>query len=329
MIPNHAIVLQRAALAAVFTVAPATAHAEPFLTRNQNPLLALYGLPAPLPARLPPVGGGRVAGVINWGNTEKEDFSADGNYTLDAETFELRLHFDHSLAERFAMHAELPWRRVSGGSLDGFIDDWHGVFGLPGGSRRRLPEDQLLIEFERDGATLLSIDESTSGIGDIPLAVGYQLHATDRGALSTWLTVKAPTGSADDLTGSGAVDVAATLAGQMQLHERWQLFGQASVAWLGEGDLLPELQESFAWTLMGCLTWDAWRALGLTAQVEANSRLYDGIQSELDGDAIVLTLGGTWQTEGGWRYDVGVSEDLQAGASPDIVFVFAVARAYR
>ena len=326
---KHAIAAQRFTLPAAVALLATTAHAEPFLTRNQNPLLALYGLPSPLPARLPPAGGGRVAGVINWGNTEKEDFSADGNYTLDAETFELRLYFDHAFAERFALHAELPWRKVSEGSLGGFIDDWHGVFGLPGGSRRRLPEDQLLIEFEQDGTTLLRIDESTSGIGDIPLAVGYQLYATDSSALSTWLTVKAPTGSADDLTGSGAVDVAATLAGQKQLNERWQLFGQASVAWLGEGDLLPELQENFAWTLMGGLSWNAWRALDLTAQVEANSRLYDGIESELDGDAIVLTFGGSWRTEGGWRCDVGVSEDLQAGASPDIVFIFAVARAYR
>ena len=45
--------------------------------------------------------------------------------------------------------------------------------------------------------------------------------------------------------------------------------------------------------------------------------------------AVVLTLGGSWRTAGGWRYDVGVSEDLQAGASPDIVFNFAVARTYR
>lgn len=319
----------RTSLLLVAGLLPLSALAEPLLTRNQNPLLALYGLPSPMPARLPPPGGGRVAAVVNWSNTEKEDFSGDDNFTLDAEALELRVHFDHGLSERFALHAELPWRRVSGGSLDGFIDDWHGVFGLPGGSRRRLPEDQLLIEWVQDGATLLSIDESTSGIGDIPVALGYQLRATDGTALSAWLTVKAPTGSADDLTGSGAVDVAATVAGQTQVHERWQLFGQASVAWLGEGDLLPDLQESLAWTLMGGLTWNAWRAVDLTAQVEANSRIYDGIDSALDGDAVVFTLGGTWRTDGGWRYDVGISEDLQAGASPDIVFNFAVARSYR
>jgi hypothetical protein len=326
---NHPITLLRVAATASIALLATTARAEPFLTRNQNPLLALYGLPSPLPARLSSPGDGRVAAVVNWSNTEKEDFSVDGDYTLDAEVLELRLHFDHALGQRIALHAELPWRQVSEGSLDGFIDDWHGVFGLPGGSRRRLPEDQLLIEFQQGGATLLSIDESTSGIGDVPIALGYQLHAADRTALSAWLTVKAPTGSADDLTGSGAVDVAASLAGQTLLHERWQLFGQASVAWLGEGDLLPERQESFAWTLMGGISWNAWRALDLTAQVEANSRIYDGIESELDGDAVVLTFGGTWRTAGGWRFDAGISEDLQAGASPDIAFNFAVVRSYR
>ena len=40
-------------------------------------------------------------------------------------------------------------------------------------------------------------------------------------------------------------------------------------------------------------------------------------------------FGGSWRTEGGWRFDVGVSEDLQAGASPDIAFNLAVARSYR
>jgi hypothetical protein len=330
---NHSFAAARGALRVIVTVAfgwlaPAV-HAEPFLTRNQNPLLALYGLPSPLPARLPPAGGGRIAGVVNWSNTEKEDFPADGNYTLDAEVLEFRLHFTHGISERIALHAELPWRQVSEGSLDGFIDDWHGAFGLPGGSRRRLPEGQLLIEFEQDGTTLLSIDESTSGIGDIPVAIGYQLYATDHAALATWLTVKAPTGSADDLTGSGAVDVAATLAGQSQMSEHWQLFGQASVAWLGDGDLLPEQQESLAWTLMGGLTWNAWRALDLTAQVEANSKIYDGLHSDLDGDAVVLTFGGAWRTTGGWRFDLAVSEDLQAGSSPDVSFNFAAVRTHQ
>lgn len=307
-------------------LAPAV-HAEPLHTRNQHALVALYGLPSPLPARLPAPGGGHVAGVVNWSNTEMEDLPAAGRYTLDAEVVELRMHAVHAVGERYAWRAEVPWRRTSGGSLDGFIDDWHGIFGLPGGSRRRLPEDQLLIEFEHGGTTLLRVDESASGIGDIPIAFGFQLQASERAALAAWLTVKASTGSADDLTGSGAADVAASLAAQSQPYEHWQLFGQASVAWLGEGDLMPERQERFAWTLMGGVTWDAWRSLDLTAQLEANSRLFD-LDAELDGDAVVFTLGGSWRTAGGWRFDLGLSEDLQVGASPDVNFVLAVVREY-
>lgn len=314
--------------AAIGLLAPA-AHAEPFLTRNQNPLLALYGLPPPLQARLPAPGGGRFAAVVNWSNAAKWDTSGDSEFTLDGEVFELRLHLDHAIGDRYAIHVELPWRRLSEGSLDSVVDDWHGIFGLPGGSRRRLPDDQLLIEYSQGDATLLHFDESSSGIGDIPIAAGYQLHATDHSALAAWLTVKAPVGNADDLTGSGAVDVAATLAGQSQLADDWQLFGQATVAWLGEGDLLPEYQESYAWTLMGGLTWNAWRALDLTTQVEANSRVFDGTGTELEGDAVVITFGGTWRSAGGWRFDLGVTEDLQAGSAPDVAFNFAVVRAYQ
>lgn len=306
-----------------------TASAEPFLTRNQSPLLALYGLPSPLPARLPAAGGGRFAGVVNWSNAAKVDSTGDATYTLDGEVFELRLHFDHAINERFALHAELPWRRVSGGSLDGVIEDWHSVLGLPGGSRRRLPKDELLIEYQQGDATVVRIEDSSSGIGDIPIALGYQLHATDQTALAAWLTVKAPVGNVDDLTGSGAADVAATLAGLSRLDDRWHLFGQATVAWLGEGDLLPDMQESFAWTLMGGLAWNAWRSLDVTAQVEANSKIFDGTDTEFDGDAIVLTVGGSWRTAGGWRYDFGVSEDLQTGASPDVAFNLAVRRDYQ
>jgi hypothetical protein len=316
-----------ASIAAALIASPAV-HAEPFLTRNQNALVAVHGLPSPLPARLPAAGSGRIAGVVNWSNTETDETSGDEQYMLDAEVFELRLHFERAFGERYAFRVELPWRKISGGSLDGLIDDWHGIFGLPEGSRDRLPEDQLLIEFREGATTLLRFDESSSGIGDLSAAVGYQLQSSDRSALAAWLTVKAPTGSADDLTGSGATDAAVTLSGQSQLAEHWQLFGQSSIAWLGDGDVLPEQQESFAWTLMGGLTWNAWRRLDLTVQIEANSRIYDGLHSDFDGDAVVLTFGGAWRTAGGWRFDVGVSEDVQTGASPDVNFVLAAVREY-
>jgi Protein of unknown function (DUF3187) len=315
------------ALVSLAPLGPGAAQAEPFLSRNQNPLLALYGLPSPLPARLPAPAEWRVASVVHWANSASIETSGESAFTLDAETLELRVHLERALGPRLSVRAELPWRRVSAGSLDGFIEDWHDWFGLPNGSRDRLPRNELLIEYLVAGATLLRVDESTSGIGDIPLSVGYQLQASESRALAAWLTVKAPTGDAGELTGSGAVDVALSLAWQAAVHADWDLFAQANAVWLGEGDLLPGLQEDAAWSALAGATWNPWRALDLTAQLEANSRVFDA-GTNLAGDAVVLTFGAGYRTSGGWRFDFGISEDIEVSASPDVAFSLAVRRGF-
>ena len=301
-------------------------HADPILTRNQHPLATLYGLPLPLAARLPAPGSGRAGGSINWSNFATTDTTDRRSYTLDGEVFELRLQAEHALGERFAVHGELAWRQLSGGSLDSLVESWHELFGLPNGARNRLPQDALLIEYRSSESTLLRVDDAASGFADLPLSLGYQLTASERGAVATWLTVKLPTGKAEDLTGSGAVDVALSLSGERQLSDRWQLFGQANVAWLGNGDVLADLQQEFAGSLLAGTTWQAWRSLELTAQLEANTAVMD-TGTDFDGDAVVLTLGGRYRTNSGWVCDFGFSEDLLIDASPDIVFLLGVRHA--
>jgi hypothetical protein len=318
--------LVAAAGALVCLVSAASAPAEPLLTRNQHPLVTLYGLPMPLAARLPESGSGRLGATLNWSNIATTDSTDQASYTLDGEAFEVRLRAEHALGGDFTVQGELAWRQTSGGSLDSLVESWHDLFGLPNGSRDRLPEDALLIEYRSGESALLRVDAESSGLADLPLAFGYQLIASDQGAVATWLTVKLPTGKATDLTGSGAVDVALSLAGERQVSERWQLFGQANVAWLGEGDVLADQQQDFAGSLLAGTTWKAWRGLELTAQLEANTAVMD-TGTDLDGDAVVLTLGGRYTTDAGWAFDFGFSEDLQIDASPDIVFVLGVRHA--
>jgi len=308
-------------------VSAASAGAEPLLTRNQHPLVTLYGLPMPLAARLPGPGSGRIGATVNWSNFATTDTTERRSYTLDGEVFEVRVQGAHALGERFAVQGELAWRQLSGGSLDSLVESWHDLFGLPNGSRNRLPEYALLVEYRSGESTLLRVDDESSGLADLPLSLGYQLAASERGAVSAWLTVKVPTGKAEDLTGSGAVDVALSLAGERQLSERWQLFGQANVAWLGNGEVLADLQQDFAGSLLAGTSWKAWRGLELTAQLEANTAVMD-TGTDLDGDAVVLTLGGRYKTDTGWAFDFGFSEDLQVNASPDIVFLLGVRHAF-
>lgn len=312
------------ALCPLALLVPASLAAEPLLTRNQNPLVLPYGLPNPLPARLPAAGSGRATLDINWSNSADDDISGSHDFTIDAETQDIRLRLEYAFGTNWAGLVEIPWRHLSGGTLDGPIENWHDLFGLPNGARDRMPKDRLLIEYQQGDAVQLQVDDSASGIADVPVALGYQVNATERGALSGWLTVDVPVGSSSELLGSGAVDVALSVAGQAQLAEHWQVFGQVDAVWLGQGDILPEYQQSFAWAGLAGVSWNAWRSLDLTVQFYANSRIFDTSIKGLSGDAVVLSYGGTWRTPGGWRFDFGMNEDIEVSASPDATFYFAV-----
>lgn len=316
------------ALPALIGLIAPVAHGDALLTGNQSPLVAPYGLPGPLPPRLPAAGTGRIAATVNVANVAVVETSGPYAFTLDGEARELRIRLEHAAGSRFAVLVELPWRQLSGGSLDGFVETWHDLFGLPGGSRGRLPRNELLIEYRQDESVLLHVDRSSSGIADMPVGLGYQISASDRHALAGWLTVKLPVGDAEDLTGSGATDVALSLSGQTQLADRWQLFGQLDAVWLGQGEILPQFQESFAWSALAGLSWNAWRTLDLTAQVHANSSVFDVPATHFAGDAVVLSFGGSYRTANGWRIDLGISEDIETKASPDATINIAVRHAF-
>jgi hypothetical protein len=324
---RRTIPCRRAAIPALWALAflaSPTVHADPLLTRNQNPLVLPYGLPTPLPARLPAADSGRATLDVNWSNSADDDISDSHEFTIDAESQDVRLRLEYAFAGDWAGLIEIPWRHLSGGTLDGLVENWHDLFGLPNGARDHMPEDRLLIQYQEGDELLLQVDDSASGIADIPLAVGYQVKATERSALSTWLTLDVPVGDSSDLLGSGAVDVALSLAGQTQLAEHWQVFAQVDAVWLGQGDILPQYQESFAWAGLAGVSWNAWRSLDLTVQVYANSPIFDVSIDGLSGDAVVLSYGGTWRTPGGWRFDFGMNEDIEVNASPDMTFYFAV-----
>lgn len=312
----------------IATLVPGLLVAEPLVTMNQNPMVLPYGLPLPLPARLASDGAGRYGLVVNWSNTATEESSGRWEATIDAETFDLRLRGEYAFGERWSVMAELPWRSIGGGSLDGAIESWHDFWGLPEGDRKNMPQDRYLIEAQVDGQTVLLYDDDASGIADIPLRVGYQLLADEKSAVSAWLSVDLPTGDADDLLGSGATDVVASVAAQSQVAEHWQVFGQFDVAWLGDGDIVPQYQESWVVAGLAGVTWNAWRALDLTVQLYANSQVFDLPVTGLSGDAVVLGFGGTWRTEHGWRFDIGMNEDVQVEASPDATFYALVQKSF-
>jgi hypothetical protein len=320
------LVLRRPHLALALLLICTAAAADPFPARDLNPLLAGFGLPAALPARLSGEAW-TLAADLNWASVSLVQQAAGSEQLIvDAETREARMSLGRSWPSGFAAQLQIPYRYTGGGVLDSAIDSWHDIFGLPQGTRALSPKDRLRIAYASGNTVLFDERSSQSGLGDISIDFGRSLSATTATAIAAWASIKLPSGDADTFTGSGATDVSLAIAGEHRLGEAWSVFGQAGVAWLGEGERLADRQRDFGWSALAGIGWRASRGWELKAQLDAHSAVFDEADLDFLGEAFVLTVGGGYRFASGWRLDIALSEDIAVESASDIVFVVGIAR---
>ena len=320
------MVLRPPHLALALLLISTPAAADPFPARDLNPLLAGFGLPAALPARL----SGEtwaLAADLNWASVSLVQRAGSEQLIVDAETREARLTIGRSWSSGFAAQVQIPYRYTGGGVLDSTIDSWHELFGLPRGSRAFSPQDRVRIAYASGNTVLFDERSSQSGLGDISLDFGRSLSSSAATAATAWLSIKLPSGDADRFTGSGATDASLAIAAEHRLGENWSAFGQAGVAWLGEGERLAARQRDFAWSALAGIGWRAWRGLELKAQLDAHSAVFDEAELDFLGEAFVLTFGGDYRFASGWQLDLAVSEDIAVESASDVVFVLGLKKA--
>lgn len=320
------MVLRRPHLAPTLLLISSAAAADPFPARDLNPLLAGFGLPAALPARLSNESWS-IAADLNWASVSLVQHAGTEQLIVDAETREARVTIGRSWQNGFAAQLQIPYRYTGGGILDSAIDSWHDIFGLPEGTRARSPKDRLRIAYASGNTVFFDERSPQSGLGDISLDFGRSLSATPATAVAAWLSIKLPSGDADRFTGSGATDVSLAIAGEHRLGEDWSVFGQAGVAWLGEGERLADRQRDFGWSALAGVGWRVTRGLELKAQFNAHSAVFDEADLDFLGEALVLTVGGDYRFASGWQFDVAVSEDIAVESASDVVFVLGLKKA--
>ena len=317
------MVLRRPHPALALLLISTAAAADPFPARDLNPLLAGFGLPAALPARLPGEAWS-IAADLNWASVSVVQQAGTQQLIVDAETREARLTIGRSWTNGFAAQVQIPYRYTGGGVLDSAIDSWHDIFGLPEGTRALSPKDRVRIAYASGNTVVFDERSAQSGLGDISLDFGRSLSATTATAVAAWLSVKLPSGDAARFTGSGATDVSLAIAGDHRLGEDWSVFAQAGVAWLGAGERLSDRQRDFGWSALAGIGWRASRGLELKAQLDAHSAVFDEAALDFLGDAFVLSVGGDYRFASGWQLDVAVSEDIAVESASDVVFVFGL-----
>lgn len=305
--------------------------------RNQNPLLQIFGLPPFQSANL------AAADALDYNvsfdivNHAESGSNPIETISMDGESYFLTVSLRRRVSDRIELGIDVPFVAHAGGFLDNAIENWHDVLGLSN-SKRRGADDQLRFFYTSSGQTLYELNSTTRSIGDIQLTAAVPLRRSNSDQplnVSLRSSVKLPTGSPDELSGSGAVDVSLGLYASNR-YTLWRrdldVSGFAGVLLLGNGEILADLQRSSV--PYGGIAASLWLAdrFGVSTQLQVEGPYYDSDLEELGGVSAQLAVGIDYRLAGGRTLlHFSITEDIASGTTttPDFGIHLSVRSAGR
>jgi len=294
-------------------------------TRDQNPMLQAYYLPAMGYSTQP---GWQFTHSLFITNTYQTESIYNEALVIDVENY----RYEFSIAYQqndWRLSTKIPLIFNQSGSLDGLIEDWHDFWGLPEGGRNANPDDQLNIEYIKNGQPIFLQNQADNDIGDIEVSLSYRISGDEKKSTEVSLGIELPTGSVETNSGNEVTDVAIWLSHERAATELTSLYGLIGYSRLGNGGQLSEQ-----------LTSDTWVAqLGAEHHFTSNITgiLQFDMHSALIKDSGLKAFGNSLQMQMGLQFrklipnhDIVLffSEDILAGSAPDITFGVRVSRGY-
>ena len=295
---------------------------EPLYVKNLSLVAGLSGLPSQRDAATADSGTLVAALHSSLANQYVADSNSDEFLNFDGETLRFALELRYGLAENWDVQLEVPWLDHSGGNLDDSIDDWHDLWGMPDGGRDDVPTDLLDYRYANRQGAGFSLQDSTSGLGDISLSLTHAFYTKKSSVASVVLGYKFSTGDEDDFLGSGGDDafVALRFSGPQLSDLPLSWHGQVGYLRAGDSDVLGDVQEQDLWFAGLAVDWQVAERWSLIAQVDSHAAPADSDITTLGDDAVMATVGVRWRFAQNWSVDVNVVEDIRVETAPDVTF---------
>jgi len=300
----------------------------PLPVRNQHPAQLTVMHLDPVPAQ--PLRAGAVAGRASFAYTSLFlAGSGHGNsITMDGEVLRSSLQARVGLGNGFEFGAELPVLYASGGFLDSFLIDYHGIFGFPDQDRDIAPKNQFNVHADFQGTRVYELDDGPM-LGDLPLSLTCGIIAPRLGSPGVALRLGAelPTGDADAGAGNGKTDFATGLCAS------W-LFSfatlHAAVQYTFTGTPEHARQAGFEFrdvaSANAAIEWPLLDDLAGLVQVEwETSTLRQLDFARAADDQVLLWLGGRLRVDRDLFVELSLGEDLAPEVSPDFTAWLAIA----
>lgn len=303
----------------------------PLEIANRGPLVAIYGLPMAQGGALLERGQQQWQLAFSLANTFRIPAGESEAIYWDGETSTARLGWKLGVGKRFELGLELPVVHHGGGFMDSMIDNYHRAFGFDRSHRNEVPYDQLHYQANKDGQVEFRVAESGTGLGDVQGKLGYQILASEQRWLAARFTLKAPTGDAEQLYGSGGWDSSAALhwADQHALaayNISYELSGGA--LYTSDGDVLSDRRRNVVAFGSALLAWQVRPWVNLKLQLDGHTAFYYSEMRELNSSSVQLSLGGSFSLAQRWELDLAFTEDLVVDTAPDVSLLLALRLRY-
>ena len=318
-------------LACLASLLPAVAFAdEPWLPlRNHNPFLQVFGLPA-FEAAVPVSSGETVVHVdFDIANHAEENSTSLESITIDGESYYLTLAARYGISDKLALGVDIPFVGHAGGFMDAPIENWHDLWGMSN-SKRNGPRNELEFRYDNPQAGAYELVSGGFGLGDIRLNAAMPLYkSAERGReAGVRIGLKLPTGDANELAGSGAVDYSIAVYGADDGIFGTQTISASAVAGvlvLGTGDVLPEIQEDAVAFAGVAAAWRATESFGISTELYAQSAYYDSELEEIGAQSLQFAFGGFYVFRGsGLHLSFALIEELFDDATTDVALQFSI-----
>ncbi len=218
---------------------------------------------------------------------------------VDGEVTRVALRGAWGLSERFFVAVEVPYVSYEALHLDSMVESFHRALGLYDGQRASFPPSRYVIVRQRASGRLEFEDrQPAAGLSDVTASLGYRDLFANGLCFSADLTLKVPTGNANEYRGSGSLDAGVLLGALYRFGAagRWGLRGEGGLVVPGpfRGDAVT------------------------TFEVTAFARLFVAADVRL-GQETFLALSATWEQSPFRRDAVGdeapASLDITLGVS--------------
>ena len=319
----------------VFSQSPATG---PFMQRDQFPVRMLFLGLRPEAGDLLPRRSARLAVRMDYANTYAstlpvgDTLVADDYYQaappdeyrlfVDSETLRVSVDLDWRIASRVQIGATMPFLKHGGGFLDGAVEGFHRMFNLSNGGREWTPRNDYGVFVLRDRRFWIrSVESADFRPGDLVLRMKTPLYR-DGGELTLSLAgaVKLPTGNLETLTGSGGLDIQASLFATWRPEQDMIFHANLAHSRLGK----PTLGEGFPLraisTLLLAFEYRTTGRLAALFQTLVNIGPFPSSKlGPLNRTAIEATAGVRYALSESLSLDLGLTENLsQYQNTPDV-----------